>query len=96
MKARSVPYALKAKVEQELERLQGEGIISPVEFSEWAAPIVPVVKSNVSVCILCGDYKCIGKGIRHHNWIIIQFPRQRTLILATLDNNNTNNMYLFI
>ena len=57
MKARPVPYALKAKVEKELDRLQSEGIISPVVFTEWAAPIVPVVKQDGSVRI-CGDYKC--------------------------------------
>jgi len=58
MKACPVPYALKAKVEKELDRLQSEGIISPVEFTEWAAPIVPVVKQDGSVRI-CGDDKCI-------------------------------------
>ena len=56
IKARSVPYALKTNVELELERLEREGIISPVEFSEWAAPIVPVAKPNGTVRI-CGDYK---------------------------------------
>ena len=56
-KARPVPYALKKGVEDELERLGKEGIISPVEFSEWAAPIVPVMKTNGDVRI-CGDYKC--------------------------------------
>ena len=40
MNARPVPYALKAKVELELDRLQSENIMSPVEFSEWAAPVV--------------------------------------------------------
>ena len=35
--------------------LQSEGILSPVEFSEWAAPIVPVVKQDGTVHI-CGDY----------------------------------------
>ena len=58
VKASPVPYALKKGVEDELERLEKEGIISPVEFSEWAAPIVPVVKSNGEVRI-CGDYKCM-------------------------------------
>ena len=57
LKARPVPYALKAKVEQELERLQKEGIMSAVDFTEWAAPIVSVVKQDGSVRI-CGDYKC--------------------------------------
>ena len=57
LKARSVPYALQAKVEAELDRLVTEKIIQPVEFSEWAAPIVPVLKSNGHIRI-CGDYKC--------------------------------------
>ena len=56
IKARAVPYALRTNVEVELERLEREGIISLVEFSEWAAPIVPVAKSNGTVRI-CGDYK---------------------------------------
>ena len=55
-KARSVPLALKEKIETELERLQVQGIIEPVQFSKWAAPIVPVIKSDRSVRI-CGDYK---------------------------------------
>ena len=41
-KARPVPFALKEKVEEELERLQREEIVQPVQFSDWAAPIVPV------------------------------------------------------
>ena len=55
-KARSVPLALREKIETELDRLQAQGIIEPVQFSEWAAPIVPVIKSDGSVRI-CGDYK---------------------------------------
>ena len=51
-----MPYVLKEKVEKELERLQGLGIITPVSFSAWAAPIVPVVKSDTNIHI-CGDYK---------------------------------------
>ena len=55
-KARPLPYALKEKVEKELERLEKEGQIEPVEFSDWAAPIVPVVKESGEIRI-CGDYK---------------------------------------
>lgn len=39
---RPVPYASTAKIEAELERLQKLGIINPVPYSEWAAPIVAV------------------------------------------------------
>jgi len=55
-RARSVPYALKTKVEQELDRLEQQDVLECVEFSNWAAPIVPVVKQDGSVRI-CGDYK---------------------------------------
>ena len=55
-KSRPVPFALRKKVEQELERLEREGIIKPVQFSDWAAPIVPVVKADGSIRI-CGDYR---------------------------------------
>ena len=43
-------------MEQELDRLVKDGVIEAVQFSDWAAPIVPVVKKDGSVRI-CGDYK---------------------------------------
>ena len=55
-KARPVPYSQRSNVHAEIDRLQEEGIIEPVEFSEWAAPIVSVTKPNGSFRI-CGDYK---------------------------------------
>ena len=51
-----MPYCLKEKVEKELERLVDLKIITPVSFSDWAAPIVPVIKQDGTVR-LCGDYK---------------------------------------
>ncbi|RUS83602.1 hypothetical protein EGW08_008656 [Elysia chlorotica] len=43
-------------IEEELGRLQRDGIVEPVEHSEWATPIVPVRKKDGTVRI-CGDYK---------------------------------------
>ena len=53
-KARPVPYALKGQVEEELDRLTREGILEPVEMAEWAAPILPVVKTDKKIC---GDFR---------------------------------------
>lgn len=55
-KSRPLPFAMKARVDAELDRLEKAGIISPVKHSEWAAPVVPVVKKDNSIR-LCGDYK---------------------------------------
>ena len=55
-KARPMPFSVKRKVETELQRLEAEGVISPVRFADWATPIVPVAKRDGSVRI-CGDYK---------------------------------------
>ena len=56
LKARPVPYAMTGKIEVELKRLQDEGTIEPVQFSEWVAPIVTILKPDDSIRI-CGDYK---------------------------------------
>ena len=36
--------------------MQEQGIIFPVPFSNWAAPVVAVVKADGSVRV-CGDYQ---------------------------------------
>ena len=54
-RARPVPYAQRNKVEQELERLEKMGRVEKVQFSEWASPIVPVMKQDGTIRI-CGDY----------------------------------------
>ena len=53
---RHTPYAITGKIEVELKRLEDEGTIEPVQFSECAAPIVPILKPDDSIRI-CGDYK---------------------------------------
>ena len=55
-KPRTFPYAFRVKVEQELDRLEKASIIERTQFSDWAAPDVPVLKREGTVRI-CGDYK---------------------------------------
>ena len=55
-KARTVPYALKGAIDDELDRLEREGILEKVTHSEWATPIVAVPKPDGSVR-LCSDFK---------------------------------------
>ena len=56
-KARPVPYSMQTKVEEELDRLRTEGIIEQVQYAEWAAPIVPVLKADGKSLRICGDFK---------------------------------------
>ena len=44
-------------MEEELDRLVKEGILEPVKFSEWAAPNMPVVKSDHKSVSICGNFK---------------------------------------
>ena len=53
---RPVPYALKMQVEMEIKRLESEGAWEKITYSDWATPLVPVMKENGRVR-LCGDYK---------------------------------------
>ena len=55
-KPRTIRLALRGKIDKELDRLQAQGVIIPVEHSDWATPIVPILKANGEVRI-CGDYK---------------------------------------
>lgn len=63
VKARTVPYSMKEGVEKALRELEKSGI-SPVRYSKWAAPIVPVMKPDGSIRI-CGDFKAtINQAIK--------------------------------
>jgi transposase InsO family protein len=57
-KARQIPYALKTRVEDELRSMIEEGILKPVEHSEWATPIVPVIQDQGRKVRICADYSC--------------------------------------
>ena len=42
----SVPFALRERVENELDRLEEAGVLEKTYYSEWAAPVVVVPKQE--------------------------------------------------
>ena len=57
MKARNVNLAIRERYEKALDKLEEDGIIEKVDFSEWASPTAPIVKADGSLRS-CGDYTC--------------------------------------
>ena len=55
-KPRPVPFAIRDAVEKELDRLEQQGIVKKVNNSDWAAPVVAVLKKDGRFRIF-GDYK---------------------------------------
>lgn len=54
-KARPIAFALKEKVNKEIDQLVRLGILEQIQYSDYASPIVPVLKRDGSVRI-CADY----------------------------------------
>ncbi|XP_039192295.1 uncharacterized protein K02A2.6-like, partial [Crotalus tigris] len=66
IKARRVPFALKSKIDTELDKLIQQGILEPVDSSPWETPIVTPLKANGDIRI-CADYKCtLNKALQQH------------------------------
>nr|XP_039263176.1 uncharacterized protein K02A2.6-like [Styela clava] len=55
-KPRPVPLALKELVEAELDRQVEIGVLKPCKTSDWAAPMVTVLKDDQKSVRLCGSY----------------------------------------
>ncbi|XP_055714234.1 uncharacterized protein K02A2.6-like [Phlebotomus papatasi] len=67
---RPVPYHVTDLVDEELQRLQNLDIISPVDHSEYAAPIVVARKPNGSIRI-CADYSTgLNNNLESHHYPI--------------------------
>ena len=56
-RARSVPYQIRPLLDEELRRLEDTGVIKPIAFSDWASPIVSVIKSDGKSLRVCADFK---------------------------------------
>eukprot|EP00731_Ephydatia_muelleri_P012378 Em0006g1272a len=78
------PYAIKEKIEKELNKLVQEGILQPVELSEWAAPIVPVVKPDQSIRI-CGDFRLTVNQALETEWYPL--PKNEDILASLAEDN---------
>ncbi|XP_060542427.1 uncharacterized protein K02A2.6-like [Pantherophis guttatus] len=68
LKPRRVPFALKPKIDIELDKLIKQGVLVPVDHAKWETPIVTPVKPDGSVRI-CADYKCtINKALQQSTY----------------------------
>nr|XP_034959630.1 uncharacterized protein K02A2.6-like [Zootoca vivipara] len=66
LKPRRVPFALKAKMDEQLDKLIAQGVLEPVDHAKWETPIVTPVKPDGSMRI-CAGYKCtINKALQQH------------------------------
>ena len=55
-KARLVPLALRPLVEKELDHQIEAGILKPCKSSQWAAPLMTIMKPDGKSVRLCGSY----------------------------------------
>ncbi|XP_062704639.1 uncharacterized protein K02A2.6-like [Aedes albopictus] len=65
---RPVSYNMEAVVEDELKRLEDSGIITPITYADWAAPIVVVRKPDRTVRI-CADFSTgLNSALESNNY----------------------------
>jgi hypothetical protein len=82
-KEQEVPYALRDKINKELDTLEFQGIISKVATSDWGSPLVVIPKPDGNVRLYV-DYK-IGVNERLVN---ANYPIRRTYdVLNSIRNS---------
>lgn len=62
-KAYDVPYRLKDKVSVYLDKLEREKVITPIDTSEWASPIIIVMKKNSEIRLVIDCKVSLNKAI---------------------------------
>ncbi|XP_063542080.1 uncharacterized protein K02A2.6-like [Cydia strobilella] len=55
-RARPLPFALRGRVDAELDAMLRSGVIEPVDCADWATPLVPVTKKDGGLRV-CADFK---------------------------------------
>lgn len=50
LKTHDVPFALRNWKIDEIQNMVNKGILEPISYSDWATPVVPMVKRGGSIC----------------------------------------------
>ena len=67
-KKRSIPFAAIDNIDKELERLKQCGLLSKVDYSDWAAPVVYVKKKSREIHV-CADFSTgLNSAIEAHHY----------------------------
>lgn len=66
---RTIPFAYRDKLKDELVLLQTQGVIAPVTApTEWCAPIVVTPKKNLDKIRLCVDLSRLNCNVRRERY----------------------------
>ena len=74
--ARRLAPTVKDAVKKQIDSLLEQNVIVPVDYSEWASPIVPVMKKNGDVRV-CVDFRYLNKCILREHY---QMPTLEELL----------------
>lgn len=81
-RAYSMPYALKEKVEVELGKLVKDGMLTKVDVSKWASPIVVVPRKNTGEFRPCVDFKKTLNRVLDGDHCVLLLPEDIFAILS--------------
>ncbi|XP_038117197.1 uncharacterized protein LOC119769292 [Culex quinquefasciatus] len=88
-KAYQVPYKIKDKFNEHLDMLERQGVITPIKASEWASPVIAIVKKD-------GDLRMIQIG-RHvatahrHQLKALHVPKRGSVKMCFAANSYKRN-----
>ena len=92
---RNVPFTALNKINKELNCLENMGVISKVEYSNWAPPIVYVKKPSKEICV-CADFSMILLKLIITLFLVFKKFLQGSIMEIFFSKLDLSNMYLQI